>query len=103
MSPEPHLGPTMLEMGQITSSSHFHKVSHDFKLEKKMLTDDGSHTALSTIARDTQFRPPSPILHQTENSRVVDIEVQETIERINKQLALPPVKHKKGKKDKSKK
>jgi len=53
MSPEPHLGPTMLEMGQITSSSHFHKVSHDFKLEKKMLTDDGSHTALSTIARDT--------------------------------------------------
>lgn len=49
------------------------------------------------LDRSTQFRPPSPILHPSENSRIIDPEVQETIERINMQLSLPPAKHKKKK------
>jgi len=76
---QPTTIPSMLEIAHLTSSSGFNQRKLQLAQSSKQEAQDN----FSMLARDTMFRPPSPILQQTEQSRIIDHEVAETIERIN--------------------
>ena len=87
MSPEPHLGPTMLDLGNGTAATFapkdtFNSVSKDSNHNLKALSKLGSTTSLLNKKNSlpTAFRPPSPIHADTDDddgelSRIIDPEV----------------------------